>query len=243
MTAVAINSVVAIHGLVCDAYTELNGQKGKICGWDAKHGRWKVQVAGQSKLLALHAQNLTLVQEGSDGTVESSNASSPARESSVIPLPSASAVDQGHFQAIYVARSIGGGDSLCVVRRWHEHSAHVVTMLRVSPSLNWTVQDIAKLSEWGFQFLSGTKGRANWPVVLSTYAEHFLLYVARRLGAPAREAKQPKLGEKARAARAVIACQSPTRVGQRPPRAADGPLRDDDVGITRLWPGCRHVLG
>ena len=161
-----------------------------------------MRIAGRSKLLALLEQNLIPVEAG-DPASEPSGASSPAHEPDSSPAPSPSAVDQGHFQALYVAKSEGGADSLCVVRHWHAHSQHVVTMLRASPSLNWTAQDIARLSEWGFQFLSGTKGRANWPVVLSTYADHFLHYATRRLGALPRASKLPKLGEKLRATRAV----------------------------------------
>jgi hypothetical protein len=119
------------------------------------------------------------------------------------PAPSTCALDDGYFQAVYVAKSSGEADSLCVVRRWYEHSCHVATMLRHSPSLNWTTEDVSKMGEWGFQFLTGLKGKASWPAVLSAYCDHFLPFVARRLSV-SRPAKVQRRSDREQAARAAL---------------------------------------
>ena len=131
-----------------------------------------------------------------------------------VPAPSTCALERGYFQAIYIARSSGEADSLCVVRHWHSHSAHIATMLRNSPSLNWSPEDVSKLGEWGFQFLTGIKGKASWLAVLSTYCDNFLPYVAQRLGL-SRPAKQQRANDKQRAARAALEAAWSAALGEQ----------------------------
>ena len=119
------------------------------------------------------------------------------------PALSTCALDSGYFQAIYIAKSSGEADSLCVVRHWHAHSAYIAMMLRNSSLLNWTLEDVSKLGEWGFQFLTGLTGKASWSAVLSHYCNTFLPYVARRLSV-SRPAKHQRGSDKQRVARTTL---------------------------------------
>eukprot|EP00966_Prymnesium_polylepis_P299479 6920568-Prymnesium_polylepis.1 len=59
------------------------------------------------------------------------------------------------------------------------------------------------MGEWGFQFLTGLKGKASWPAVLSAYCDHFLPFVARRLSV-SRPAKVQRRSDREQAARAAL---------------------------------------
>ena len=170
-------------------------------------------------------------------------------ERAASPLrPPASALDVGHFQAIYIAKSVGSADSLCVIRHWHAHATHVAMMLGASPSLNWTANDIRGLTEFGFQLLS--RPAATWPAVLSTYTDHFLPWVARRLGTGP-SAKQQRVSEKQRSARATLEASWAAALGEDDLGAIRPALSLPALGIAKvpmvsnslvIWAGPHQVL-